>query len=153
MALTFATAEWTNAWFSKLRSDDLTLREGATWNHGPIVLHVDASSDAGLAEDVFLRIFVHEGEVRDVKLVSAADATPAPYVLGGPYARWKAVLRGEGDIVQAVRDGRLRCRGDLPTIERGAGLLSCLAATAASLDTSYPDDEPAAEPAAAGSAR
>ena len=40
------------------------------------------------------------------------------YVIAAPYTRWKDVVQGDLDPVRGMMQGKLKVRGDLPTIIR-----------------------------------
>lgn len=149
MGMQFASSEWCDQWFSALRTGDDVRRSGAGWAHGPMLLVVEADPEANLASDVAFRLFVHEGELRELSTVDPRSAGPVPFTIRGGYQRWKALTQAGHDVVATVRDGRLAFHGDLPQLGRASDLLSAVLAAAGRIDTSWPDDVAAPEPARA----
>jgi len=151
MAEPFATQSWIDALWAELRSDETFRAAGASWVHGPLLLVIQADPEKGFAETVAIRMDLHQGETRDLRLVPAHGARITPFVLTGPFARWKNVLSAATDAYEAILQGRLRLKGDLPVLARHRSLLGALASCAARVPTNWQDD--AAAPAPAGAAR
>ncbi|MCW2959962.1 MAG: Fis family transcriptional regulator [Thermoleophilia bacterium] len=149
MTASFASQEWADTFATHLNDDARVRTDSVTWVFGPILLVVDGDESLGL-ESTGIRIDLHEGEVRGVTLVDAADAVRNPTALGGSLARWKAVFGGSLSVVDGVREAKIRLRGDLPTLTRHSGLFDGIARAAASVETAWQDEVPAeaAAPAA-----
>jgi putative sterol carrier protein len=140
MTASFASAAWAEQLASQLQESARVRTESMSWVFGPLVLLVDADAEHGL-EATGIRIDLHEGAVRGVEVIPAADAVRAPFVLGGSLARWKTVFGGSLDIVDAVLDSRLRAVGDLPTLARHRDLLASIAAAGGAVDTAWQDEQ------------
>ena len=69
-------------------------------------------------EDLGMLLDVHGGECRDCRIVSAAEAQAAPFVIVAPYALWKIVIRGELIPTKGMMQGRLKLKlkGHMPTM-------------------------------------
>ena len=50
--------------------------------------------------------------------MSAADAQACNFVISAPYSRWKQVATKELDATKGILQGKLKLKGDLPTIVR-----------------------------------
>jgi len=59
-----------------------------------------------------------DGEARDIKVGSAADAQGCDFVITAPYTRWKEVATSQLDATKGMLQGKLKLKGDLPTIVR-----------------------------------
>ena len=68
-------------------------------------------------------------------------ANASRYVVSAPFSRWRDVLEGHLDPVRGMMQGKLRVRGDLPTILRYVNAANELVHLTGSVETSYPDDE------------
>jgi hypothetical protein len=145
----FASQEWIDSVWAALRGSHDRLGNAPTWAHGPIALVLQAQPDAGFGADVILRLDLHEGEPRDLRAGSADQLRLVPTVISAPYARWKRILQGPGSIVDSILQSRLQLRGDLPLVVRHRELFDAIVAAAAGVSTSYPDDVPAEQGAAA----
>lgn len=140
MAHAFASQQWIDALWAELRSDETVRSLGATWVSGPLLLVVDADADAGVTDAVPLRLDLHEGEARDLRIASASETRLAPFAIRGTYARWKTALQGSEDVVDGVLRGVFSMRGDLPALTRHRGLVRAVMAAATRVATSWPDD-------------
>ncbi len=140
MASSFASQEWATEFGARLQESARVRTESMSWVFGPLVLLVDADGEHGV-DATAIRIDLHEGAVRGVEVVRAADAGRSPFVLGGSLARWKAVFAGSPAFVDAVLDSRLRAAGDLPTLARHRDLLAAIAAAGGEVDTTWQDEQ------------
>lgn len=148
MSVTFASPEWASALAAQLEQDAQVRPDSMTWVFGPIVFVVDADDEHGFDATGIL-LDLHEGSVRDVSAVEPSRWPRVPFAIGGSLARWRSVLAGELPILEGILQARLRSRGDLPTLQRHGGLLDGIIRAAAALDTSWPDEQPAEQDAAA----
>lgn len=147
MTATFASEPWAASLAEGLQQSAAVRTESMTWVHGPILLVVDADAEHGL-DATALRLDLHEGSVRDVRVVDPTGAARAPFAVGGSLARWKAVFGGALSLVDGVLESKLRVRGDLPTLARHRSLLDAIAAVGGELETQWQDEQaPAAAPA------
>ena len=60
--------------------------------------------------------------------------------LTAPYSRWKDVVQGELDPIKGMMQGKLRVRGDLPTIVRYVQAANELVRLTGRIDTQFPDE-------------
>jgi hypothetical protein len=142
----FASREWLDEFWAALRASDAVRQAGATWAHGPMLFVIEAEADKGFPGAVAVRIDVHEGEVRDVRV---AERLIGPWRLTAPYTRWKAVFSDGADLVDAITGSRVSFIGDLPTFTKHRALWNAVTASTRTLTTTYPDDVPAETEAAA----
>lgn len=154
MAHLFASQEWIDGLWARLRGDDKLRDAGASWAYGPLLLVIDAAPDAGVAASISVKLDVHEGEVRDMRLAESHSEQLAPFVIAGPFAKWKALVTSDSDLYDAILSGGFRTKADLPTLARHRGLLARVVANANLHPTDWPDDLAASaregEPAGAG---
>jgi len=139
MASVFPSEEWVKDYWEAIRQSDYS-ETGKTWNKGAVSLVCKAEPSVGLEEDVGIWLDLHEGQCRDARVVSADEARTAPYVVTGEYARWKQVIQGKLDPIKGMMQGKLRLKGDLPTIVRYVKASKTLVASAAKVDTTFLDD-------------
>ena len=116
-----------------------SLRAGEdSWS---VVLVVDADPAAALATPVYLRLEGRDGRWTSHELGhSTALLDGALFVVRGPYARWKALIRQELHPIKALLQGKLRIEGHLPELLRWTGALIILAALAAEIETEFIDE-------------
>ena len=61
-------------------------------------------------------------------------------MLSAPYTRWKDILLGELDPIKGMMQGKLKVRGDLPTIVRYVRAANELVRLTGEVDTVFPDE-------------
>ncbi len=137
MALSFPSIEWVEEFKKQINLSDGYKEAGATWTAGPVALVISAKSEIGLNEDVGIWLDLHQGVCRDAKIVTVAEAQEAPFCITGEYARWKQVVKKELEPVKGMMQGKLRLRGDLPTIVRHVKAAQELVECTTRIDTKF----------------
>ena len=89
--------------------------KGWKWTVG-LVVEAEPDKNFPEAKGVFMDLF--EGEARAIKMVSDSEAGKADFVITAPYSRWKQVMQKELDPTKGMMQGKLKLKGDLPTIVR-----------------------------------
>ena len=118
MALSFPSIEWVEEFKKQINSSEGYKKAGATWTAGVVALVTSAKPEIGIKEDVGIWLGLHQGVCRDAKIVTAEDAQKAPFCITGDYARWKQVIKKELEPVKGMMQGKLKLKGDLPTVVR-----------------------------------
>lgn len=118
MALSFPSVGWLEEFKKQINSSEGYKKAGATWTAGPVALVISAKPEIGINKDFGMWLDLHQGVCRDARVVTAAEAQKAPFCLTGEYARWKQVIKKELEPVKGMMQGKLRLKGDLPTIVR-----------------------------------
>ena len=77
-----------------------------------------AEPDKNFPEDRGVFLDLWHGEARDVRVGTREDAQQAKFVITGAYSRWKQVAQKELDATKGIMLGRLKLKGDFPTIVR-----------------------------------
>lgn len=139
MAYVFPSEDWVRAYWDAIKQSDYS-ETGKTWTKGVVALVCAAEPAVGIQEDVGIWLDLHEGVCRDARIVPAEEARKAPFVVTGEYARWKQVIQGQLDPIKGMMQGKLRLKGDLPTIVRYVKASKTLVASAANVDTTFLDD-------------
>ena len=101
---------------------------------------IEAEPDRGVAEDVWAWLDLWHGACRDGKLVSPEEGERARFVIRAPYSRWKEVIRRELDPVKGMMQGKLKLRGDLPTIVKYVKAANELVNVAQTVPTEFSDE-------------
>ena len=116
-----AVKVYTDAWANDLKdeinksSSYRTLGKGWKWKVG---LVVEAEPDKNFPESAGVVMDLFDGAARDITVGTAADAQKCEFVITASYTRWKQVAKKELDPVKAMLQGKLKLKGDLPTIVR-----------------------------------
>ncbi len=156
MAIPFPSEEWIAAYKEKINSNPNYKESGANWEHGTISLILQLDDENALQkarQDPVLSKQLKEGETavgvwldlyhgvcKEAKRVSVDEANTAKFVISGGYARWKAVLKKELDPVKGMMQGKLKLKGDLPTIVRFVKAAQDLVDSATMIDTKFVDE-------------
>jgi putative sterol carrier protein len=110
---------WILAWEKLIQADDQYRQLGQGWE-GTVVIHIEAEPSVGLDDDMYLLMDLWHGDCRSVRLVPKDVGEAADFVITGKYERWKQVMIKELDVVKGMMQGKVKLRGDLPTIVRYA---------------------------------
>ncbi|MFM8945001.1 MAG: SCP2 sterol-binding domain-containing protein [Actinomycetota bacterium] len=135
----FPSEEWVALFVEQINRSDAYREAGATWE-GDIAFVFEAEPDRGVAADVVAWLDLWHGECREGRIVSAEDGDRARYVIRAPYSRWKDVLRGDLDPIKGMMQGKLKLRGDLPTIVRYVKAANELVTLTMAVPTEFPDE-------------
>ncbi len=136
----FPSAEWVTLYQDAINGNPAYKVGGANWDKGVVALICKAKPDVGLEEDAGIWLDLHKGVCREARLVTSAEALKAPFCITGEYARWKQVIRKELDPITGMLQGKLRLKGDLPTIVRFVDASKALVESAGRVATEFPDD-------------
>jgi putative sterol carrier protein len=135
----FATDPWFQDFIARINASDAYKEAAATWE-GDIAFVIEAEPDKGVPETVWGWLDLWHGECRGGGVVDASKGETARYVISAPYSRWREVLEGDLDPIRGMMQGKLRVRGDLPTIVRYVTAANELVHLTGTVDTQFPDE-------------
>lgn len=135
----FPSEAWLVEFVERINSSPSYREAAAAWE-GDVALVIEAEPDKGVPEDVWAWVDLWHGECRDSRIVPAEEGERARFVVRAPYSRWKEVIRKELDPVKGMMQGKLRLKGDLPTIVRHVKAASELVNLAGTVPTEFPDE-------------
>ena len=117
MAVKAFSDEWAHQFKDEVNKSSVykAAAKGWKWTVG---LVIEAEPDKNFPEPKGVVMDLFDGEARDIKVGTAADAQGCNFVITAPYARWKQVATGELDATKGMLQGKLKLKGDLPTIVR-----------------------------------
>ncbi len=139
MGIVFFSDEWIRQYKAAINGNPDYKSAAADWTHGVVALICKAQAPA-FPGDVGIWLDLDRGVCREAKLVKVEEALTAPFCITGEYARWKQVLRKELDPIKGMLQGKLKLKGDLPTIVREVRSAQALVNSAATIDTKFPDE-------------
>lgn len=139
MAIKAFSPEFAQAFKDELNRSSVYRQAGRGWKW-TVGLVVEAEPDRGVAEDAGLYLDLVEGEAREVKVVSAEEAARCDFVITAPYTRWKQVMRKELDPTKGMMQGKLKLKGDLPTIVRYTRASQEMTECTTRIDVEFPDE-------------
>jgi putative sterol carrier protein len=139
MGLPFPSKEWISAYKDAINGNPAYRTAAADWTYGVVALICKAQPPA-LGQDTGIWLDLEKGVCRDAKLVTVEEAMKAPFCITGEYARWKQVLKKELDPIKGMMQGKLKLKGDLPTIVRAVKAAEELVNSGGHVDTRFLDE-------------
>jgi putative sterol carrier protein len=135
----FPSEDWLNEYVKRINESSDYKEASATWE-GDVAFVFEAEPDNGVPEDIWAWLDLWHGECREGKLVPAEEGEKARFIIRAPYSRWKEVIRKELDPVKGMMQGKLKLKGDLPTIVRYVKASNELVNLAGSVPTEFVDE-------------
>jgi len=140
MSYLFPSEEWLKEYQNKINSSPEYKKAAAEWTAGPVALVVLQNPSIGLHQDYCIWLDLHQGVCRSARVVTKEEAEKAPFVITGDYARWKQVVKKELDPIQGMMQGKLKLKGNLPTIVRFVKAAQELVNSATKVETKFLDE-------------
>lgn len=140
----YFTPEWV-ALFEKAIQMDEVYKEAAKDWEGSVVLHVEPDPERGLEFDLYVFMDLWHGECRSVRIVPESAGLAGDFIISGSLDRWTQVGKRELDAVKGMMQGKLKLKGDLPTIVRAVRAAQRLTDISAEVGGKFPPDLPQGE--------
>lgn len=140
MAVTPFSPEFALAFKEELNRSQAYRQAGKGWRW-TVGLIAEAEPDKSWPEATALYLDLFEGEARDVRSVSPREAAACDFVITAPYSRWKQVILKQLEPTKGMMQGKLKLRGDLPTIVRYTRAAQEMTECTTRIDVRFPDDE------------
>jgi putative sterol carrier protein len=135
----YFTPEWVTL-YEKAVQEDAQYKEVAKAWEGSVVLHIQAKPEYGLDKDVYLFMDLWHGDCNYMKIVPAETGQNGDFVITGTIDRWITVGKKQLDPVKGMMQGKLKLKGDLPTIVRNVRAAMRLVDLSADVGGKYPDE-------------
>jgi len=136
----FPSEEWVNEYVERINASKDYEEAAATWE-GDLSYVFEREPDKGVADDVWVWVDLWHGKCRGAKYnVTADEGEKAKFLIRAPYSRWKEVIKKELDPVKGMMQGKLKLKGDLPTIVRYVKAANELVNIASSVETIFADE-------------
>jgi putative sterol carrier protein len=139
MGIPFFSEEWVRKYETAINGNPAYRTAAAGWTHGVVAL-VCRRQPPALPQDLGIWLDLDRGVCRGAKLVAVDEAARAPFCITGEYARWKQVVRKELEPIKGMMQGKLKLKGDLPTIVRFVQAAQELVNSATTIETQFPDE-------------
>jgi putative sterol carrier protein len=139
MAILFPSEEWVTAFGEAINANPEYRTGAADWTHGVVSLVIKATAPQ-LPDDFGIWLDLDRGVCREARAVTAAEAATAPFCITGEYARWKQVIGKELEPIKGMMQGKLKLKGDLPTIVRAVKAAQELVNSSTTVDSQFLDD-------------
>ena len=117
MAVAAFSPEWAQAFKDEINKSPVYRDAGKGWKW-TVGLVVEAEPDKNFPDSKGVVMDLFDGGARDITVGTAADAQRCDFVISAPYTRWKQVATKELDATKGMLQGKLKLKGDLPTIVR-----------------------------------
>jgi putative sterol carrier protein len=111
--------------------------KGWKWRVG---LVVEAEPDRNFPKSRGIVMDLFEGEASDIAVGTADEARACDFVITAPYSRWKQVAMKELDATRGMLQGKLKLKGDLPTIVRYTKASQELTECTTRVPVAWPDE-------------
>jgi putative sterol carrier protein len=138
-ALSFPSEAWFEAFAAQINASEEYEAAAADWE-GDVAFLIQAEPDKGVPEDRWGWLDLWHGACRGSAMIDEDRAATAAYALTAPYSRWKDVLLGDLEPVKGMLQGKLKVRGDLPTIVRHVRAANELVRLTGEVPTRFPDE-------------
>ena len=136
----FPSKEWLDVYVERINSSAEYREAAATWE-GDVCYVFEPEPDLGVPEEIWSWLDLWHGECREGRyMISPEEGEKAKFIIRAPYTRWKEVIRKELDPVKGMMQGKLKLKGDLPTIVRYVKAANELVNLAASVPTVFVDE-------------
>jgi putative sterol carrier protein len=135
----FPSEEWLKEYVQRINDSEGYREAAATWE-GDVAYVIEAEPDKGVAEDTWAWLDLWHGECREGTLVTPDEGEKARFVIRAPYSRWKEVIKKELDPVKGMMQGKLKLKGDLPTIVKYVKAANELVNLAQTVPTEFADE-------------
>ncbi len=139
----FPSPEWLAEFQEVVNASAEYADAAATWE-GDLVFVYEKEPDKGVPVDVYAWLDLWHGKCRDSAILDGPEdprAVAAQFTITAPYSRWKSVMKKELDPVKAMMQGKLKVKGDLPTIVRYVRASNVLTDLTTQLDTQFIDEQ------------
>jgi putative sterol carrier protein len=134
--------EWVGEWEKYIQNDEKYKAVAIPdWEH-PIVIHLQKNPAFGVDQDIYVKMDLwHNGACRSIRFIpSTAVGQPGHFVITGTIERWIAVGRKQLDVVKGMMQGKLKLKGDLPSIVKAVKASVRLVETVGEVGGTYPDE-------------
>jgi putative sterol carrier protein len=135
----FPSEEWLKEYVERINGSPAYKEAAATWE-GDVAYVIEAEPDKGVPETVWAWLDLWHGECREGKIISPEEGEKAQFLIRAPYSRWKEVIKKELDPIKGMMQGKLKLKGDLPTIVRYVKASNELVNLAQTVPTEFPDE-------------
>lgn len=140
MSYLFPSEEWLKEYQTQINSSADYKKAAAEWTAGAVSLVILQNPSIGLNKDYCIWLDLHQGVCRSARAVSKEEAEKAPFVITGDYSRWKQVVKKQLDPIQGMMQGKLKLKGNLPTIVRFVKAAQELVNSATKVETKFLDE-------------
>ena len=137
----FPSEAWLKEYVEKINSSKEYEEAAGTWE-GDLAYVFEAEPDKGVPEDVWSWMDLWHGKCRDARFgVTVDEGEKSKFIIRAPYSRWKEVINKELDPIKGMMQGKLKLKGDMPTLVRYVRAANELVNLAGSVPTEFVDEQ------------
>jgi putative sterol carrier protein len=137
----FPSEEWLKEYVVRINESPEYREAAANWE-GDIAYVFEPEPDKGVPDEIWAWLDLWHGECREGKYgITPEEGEKARFIIRAPYSRWKEVIRKELDPVKGMMQGKLKLKGDLPTIVRYVKAANELVNLAQTVPTEFIDEK------------
>lgn len=137
---TFPSKDWLDRYVEAINGSPSYKEAAATWE-GDLCFVFEREPDKGVPDDVWTWLDLWHGACRNARYdVPPDEGEKAAFIIRAPYSRWKDVLKAELDPIKGMMQGKLKLKGDLPTIVKHVNAANELVAIAGTVPTEFVDE-------------
>jgi putative sterol carrier protein len=137
----FPSEEWLKEYVVRINESPEYREAASTWE-GDIAYVFEPEPDKGVPDEIWAWLDLWHGECREGKYaITPEEGEKARFIIRAPYSRWKEVIRKELDPVKGMMQGKLKLKGDLPTIVRYVKAANELVNLAQTVPTEFVDEK------------
>lgn len=140
MAFTFPSEEWIARLKVEINASEEYRQSAAEWEAGDVCYVVNPNPALGLNEAYCIRLDLLRGECREAQHVGLDEGLTAKFQIFADYDRWKQLIQGKLDPIAALMMGKIKAKGDLPTIIKHTRAAKDLVACTTKIDTKFLDE-------------
>ncbi len=139
MAVDAFSDDWARQYKDEINKSSVYKQAGKGWKW-TVGLVVEAEPDKRFPEAKGIVMDLFEGEAREIRVGPASEAQACEFVITAPYTRWKQVAQKELDATRGMLQGKLKLKGDLPTIVRYTRASQELTECTTRVPVNWPDE-------------
>jgi putative sterol carrier protein len=139
MAIAAFSPEWAQAFKDEINQSAAYRQAARDWKWS-VGLVVEAEPDKNFPDSRGVVLDLFEGQARDVRVGRADEAQACDFVISGTYTRWKQVAQKELDATRGMLQGKLKLKGDLPTVVRYQKASQELTECTTRVSVTWPDE-------------
>jgi putative sterol carrier protein len=135
----FPSREWTEIYVERINASPEYREAAASWE-GDVCFVFEAEPDMGV-EETWAWFDLWHGACREWRYdITSDEGGTAKFVIRAPYSRWKDVINKELDPIKGMMQGKLKLKGDLPTLVRYVKAANELVNLAGTVPTEFVDE-------------
>ncbi len=132
--------DWAKLFKDEINRSSIYRSAGKGWKW-TVGLVVEGEPDKKFPHSRGVVMDLFEGEARDISVGDAGAAQKCDFVVTAPYTRWKQVATKELDATKGMLQGKLKLKGDLPTIVRYTKATQELTECTTRVPVEWPDEK------------